>query len=207
MGADDLPLRNIPQEDRALRQGRWQTKIGFGVKGKTLGIIGLGRLGSLVAGYGKAFGMEASAGAAASTPKKPPPSASRTSPRTNSFRSRISSRSTSRSATARRAGRRRRSRADEADSYLINTSRAPIVDEAALLAALKGRKIAGAAIDVFENEPITKGHPFFELDNVVVTPHLGYAIEDNFRVNYGSAVENIRAFLDGKPVRQIKPRT
>jgi phosphoglycerate dehydrogenase-like enzyme len=92
-------------------------------------------------------------------------------------------------------------------AYLVNTSRAPVVDEGALLAALKGRKIAGAAIDVFDVEPVTKGHPFFELDNVIVTPHLGYVIEENLRINYQSAIENIRAFLAGKPIRLVKPRS
>jgi glyoxylate reductase len=92
-------------------------------------------------------------------------------------------------------------------AYLVNTSRAPIIDQAALLAALKGRKIAGAAIDVYDVEPVTRCHPLFELDNVIVTPHLGYAIEENMRINYQSAVENIRAFLAGKPIRLVKPRT
>ena len=92
------------------------------------------------------------------------------------------------------------------NAYLVNTSRGPIVDQAALVAALKGKRIAGAAIDVYDHEPVGKDHPFFALDNVVLTPHLGYVIEENLRANYANAVENIRAFLDGKPIRLIKPR-
>ncbi|HVA14875.1 MAG TPA: D-2-hydroxyacid dehydrogenase family protein [Stellaceae bacterium] len=200
-------LRNIPHEDRALRQGRWQTRIGFGAKGKTLGIIGLGRLGKLVAGYGKAFGMDVIGWSRSFDAEKA---------------AELGIRSVDKETLLAQAdivtihvGLSDSSRgllgaADLArmkpTSYLVNTSRAPIVDQAALLAALKGRRIAGAAIDVFDNEPVTKGHPFFELDNVVVTPHLGYAIEENFRINYGSAVENIRAFLDGKPIRLVKSR-
>ena len=201
-------FRSIPHEDHALRQGRWQTRIGYGLKGKTLGIIGLGRLGSMVAGYGKAFGMDVlgwsrsfnDARAAELGIKRVDKDAifAQSDVVTLHVNLNDSSRGL---VTAADLGRMKPT------AYLVNTSRAPVVDQAALLAALKGRKIAGAAIDVFDVEPVTKGHPFFELDNVIVTPHLGYVIEENLRINYQSAVENIRAFLAGKPIRLVKPRS
>jgi len=88
-------------------------------------------------------------------------------------------------------------------AFLINSSRGPIVDEKALLATLQGKKIAGAGIDVYDVEPLPLDHPFRKLDNAVITPHLGYVTEENYRRFYGQMVENIRAWLDGKPVRVI----
>jgi phosphoglycerate dehydrogenase-like enzyme len=200
-------FRSITHEDRALRQGRWQTRIGHGMKGKTLGIIGLGRLGAMVAGYGKAFGMEVLGWSRSFDAEKAAKLGIKSVTKDELFSQsdvvtiHVNLNDSSRGLVgAADLGRMKPS------AYLVNTSRAPIVDQAALLAALKGRKVAGAAIDVYDVEPVTKGHPFFELDNVIVTPHLGYAIEENFRVNYTSAIENIRAFLDGKPVRLVKPR-
>lgn len=88
-------------------------------------------------------------------------------------------------------------------AFLVNTSRGPIVDESALLAALKEKRIAGAAIDVFEPEPIAKAHPLLGLGNTVITPHLGYVTEENYRLLYAQAVEDIAAFLDGKALRAL----
>ena len=200
-------LRNIPREDRAIRQGRWQTTIGYGAKGKTLGIIGLGRLGTLVAGYGKAFGMDVIGWSRSLTDARAAELGIKRVEKNEIFeRADIvtihvplndSSRGLVGAAELARM---------KPTSYIVNTSRGPIVEEAALLATLKGRRIAGAAIDVYDREPVPKDHPFLELDNVVLTPHLGYVIEEALRINYGSAVENIRAFLDGKPIRLIKPR-
>jgi len=86
-------------------------------------------------------------------------------------------------------------------AYLINTSRGPIVNEKALIAALESRKIAGAALDVYDQEPLPADHVLRRLDNVVLTPHLGYVTVENYRQMYGQAVEDIRAFLDGHPIR------
>ena len=90
-------------------------------------------------------------------------------------------------------------------AYLINTARGPIIDEKALIAALKARAIAGAGLDVFDVEPLPLDHPFRTMDNVVITPHLGYVSEQNYRAYFPDIVENIRAWLDGKPVRVIAP--
>jgi D-3-phosphoglycerate dehydrogenase len=90
--------------------------------------------------------------------------------------------------------------------YLVNTSRGPIVDEKALLAALSAKAIAGAGLDVFDIEPLPLNHPFRNMDNVVITPHLGYVSEQNYRGYFQGVVEDIRAWLDGKPVRIIPPK-
>jgi phosphoglycerate dehydrogenase-like enzyme len=200
-------LRSIPHEDHALRQGRWQTRIGYSAKGKTLGIIGLGRLGTMVAGYGKAFGMEVIGWSRSFTDARAAELGIKRVEKDALFAQadivtlHVNLNDSSRGLVgAAELGRMKPT------AYLVNTSRGPVVEEAALLAALKRRKIAGAAIDVYDVEPVAKGHPYFELDNVIVTPHLGYVIEENLRINYTSAVENIRAFLDGKPIRLVKPR-
>jgi len=88
-------------------------------------------------------------------------------------------------------------------AYLVNTSRGPIVDGAALLETLRSRRIAGAALDVYDQEPLPADHPLRSLDNVVLTPHLGYVLEENYRLLYRQAAENIRAFMDGKQLRAI----
>ena len=88
-------------------------------------------------------------------------------------------------------------------AFFINTSRGPIADEKAIEAALTGKKIAGAAIDVYNEEPLALDHPFRKLDNIVITPHLGYVTAENYKRFYGQMVEDIRAWLDGKPVRVI----
>jgi phosphoglycerate dehydrogenase-like enzyme len=88
-------------------------------------------------------------------------------------------------------------------AFLINTSRGPIVDEKALEATLRGKKIAGAGIDVYNEEPLAADHPFRKLDNIVITPHLGYVTAENYKRFYGQMVEDVRAWLDGKPIRVI----
>lgn len=200
-------LRNIPREDRAIRQGRWQTTIGYGAKGKTLGIIGLGRLGSMVAGYGKAFGMNVIGWSRSLTDARASEIGVERVEKDALFqRADIVTIHVNLNESSRGLVGAAELARMKPTAYLVNTSRGPIVEEAALLAALKGRRIAGAAIDVYDREPVPKDHPFLELDNVVLTPHLGYVIEEGLRINYANAVENIRAFLDGKPIRTIKPR-
>ena len=92
------------------------------------------------------------------------------------------------------------------DAYLVNTSRGPIVDEATLIDALKGRAIAGAGIDVFDTEPLPKDHPLLLLDNVLLTPHLGYVTRETYEAFYGQTLENIRGLMEGKPQRVLNPQ-
>jgi phosphoglycerate dehydrogenase-like enzyme len=197
-------VRHIPAEDRAVRAGRWQTTLGIGLKGKTLGLIGLGRLGGQVAEIGKAFGMEVVAWSQNLTAERATAAGATLVGKDELFQRAdvvsihvvLSPRSRGLVGAA-ELGRMKRS------AFLVNTSRGPVVDEGALLAALRERRIAGAGLDVFEPEPLPKNHPLLALDNVVITPHLGYVTEENYRLLYGQAVEDIRAFLDGMPLRPL----
>jgi len=169
-----------------------------------LGIVGLGRLGSQMATIGNAFGMQVLAWSQNLTA---------------AHAAEIGAQRVEKDELFSRAdvvtihlglGDRTRGVVGAAElarmkptAYLVNTSRGPIVQEAALIEALKARRIAGAAIDVFGREPVPAGHPLLALDNLLVTPHLGYVTEENYRLIYGHAVENIRAFLDGKPIRTM----
>jgi phosphoglycerate dehydrogenase-like enzyme len=196
--------RHIPREDQALREGRWQTSLGIGLKGKTLGLLGLGRLGGQVARIGQAFGMEtiawsqnltaaraAEVGAAAVSKEELFARADIVS-----IHVVLSPRSRGLVAAAELARMK-------PTAFLVNTSRGPIVDEPALIAALRERRIAGAGLDVFEPEPLPRDHPLLALDNVVLTPHLGYVTAEGYRLAYGHAVEDIGAFLDGTVLRPL----
>ncbi len=197
-------LRHIPREDRATREGRWQTTLGLGLKGKTLGLLGLGRLGGQVAKIGTAFGMDPIAWSQNLTAARAADAGAALVAKEALFtRADILS-------IHLVLGPRTRGLVGAAElarmkptAFLVNTSRGPIVDEAALVAALADQRIAGAAIDVFEPEPVAKDQPLLRLDNTVVTPHLGYVTEENYRLLYGQAVEDIRAFLDGKVLRGL----
>jgi phosphoglycerate dehydrogenase-like enzyme len=198
--------RNIAREDRAMRKGEWQSSIGTGLKGKTLGLLGLGRLGAQVAAIGKAFGMEIVAW-----------SQNLTAERAASAGARLVDKETLFTAADIVSihlvlGERTRGLVKAADlarmkpsAFLVNTSRGPIVDERALIAALESRRIAGAAIDVYDREPLPAEHPLRRLPNTVLTPHLGYVTTENYRLAYGQAVEAIRAYLAGTPIRVIAP--
>ena len=196
--------RQIPREDEGMRCGRWQTTVGTGLEGKTLGLLGLGNLGSRVAVIGRAFGMQVIAW-----------STNLTAERCNS----LGVERVEKEELFRRAdflsvhlvlSSRSRGSVDAAElawmkptAYFINTSRGPIVNEHALIAALAGRKIAGAALDVYDQEPLPADHPLRRLDNVVLTPHLGYVTLENYRRMYAQALEDIRGFLEGRPIRII----
>ena len=198
--------RSITREDAAMRKGGWQTTIGIGLHGKVLGILGLGRLGSQVAAFGKAFQMEVIAWSENLTAERASSLGVQRVDKQELFR-------TSDFLTIHMIlSKRTRSLVGPDDlaamkpsAYLINTSRGPIVDERALIATLEGRKIAGAALDVYDQEPLPGDHPLRRLENVVLTPHLGYVTAENYRVFYGDAVENVRAFLAGNPIRVLTP--
>jgi phosphoglycerate dehydrogenase-like enzyme len=197
-------FRHIPQEDRATRAGHWQTTLGIGLKGKTLGLLGLGRLGSQVARVGQAFGMEVIAWSQNLTAERAAEAGAALVAKEELFARAdvvsihlvLSPRSRGLVGAA-ELGRMKRT------AFLVNTSRGPIVDEAALLASLEEQRIAGAGLDVFEPEPLPREHPLLRLDNVVITPHLGYVTEEGYRLAYGHAVEDIRAFLEGKVLRPL----
>ena len=195
--------RHIGFENARMKAGeQWQTTIGLDLEGLTLGIVGLGKLGQRVAGVGKAFGMKVLAWSQNLTPEKAEEAGVDYASREDLFAKsdfvsihyQLSDRSRG-LITAADLGRMKKT------AYLINTARAPIVDQAALLKALQDKNIAGAGLDVFEVEPLPLDHPYRKLDNVVLTPHLGYVVEESFRAFYGDTVENILAWLDGKPIR------
>jgi phosphoglycerate dehydrogenase-like enzyme len=196
--------RHIPQEDQQMRKGGWQTTIGVGLNGKVLGILGLGRLGSEVARVGRAFQMEVIAWSQNLTAEHAGSVGATRVEKDEIFQRAdfvtvhlILSKRTRGLVTARELGLMKPS------TYLINTSRGPIVEERALVDALTNRKLAGAALDVYDEEPLPADHPLRKLDNVVLTPHLGYVTVENYRRCYSDAVEDIRAFLAGHPIRTI----
>ncbi|HWK94040.1 MAG TPA: D-2-hydroxyacid dehydrogenase family protein [Pseudolabrys sp.] len=197
--------RRIGFENARMKAGEpWQVTIGRDLEGLTLGIVGLGKLGSRVAAVGKAFGMNVIAWSQNLTPEKAKEGGAQYASREELFAQAdivtvhlvLSERSRG-LVTADDIGRMKKT------AYLINTARAPIVDQAALLKALDEKRITGAGLDVFEVEPLPVDHPYRMLDNVVLTPHLGYVSEQTYRKFYPDIVENIAAFLDGKPVRVI----
>ena len=197
-------FRHIPREDRATREGRWQTTLGLGLKGKTLGLLGLGRLGGQVAKIGAAFGMTPIAWSQNLTAARAAEAGATLVSKEELFaRADIVSVHLVLSPRSRGMVGAAELARMKPTAFLVNTSRGPIVDEAALVAALKGRRIAGAGIDVFEPEPAAKDHPLLQLDNTVITPHLGYVTEENYRLLYGQAVEDIAGFLDGKVLRGL----
>jgi phosphoglycerate dehydrogenase-like enzyme len=201
-------LRHIPLEYESLRRGgKWQLTVGRELAGKHLGVIGLGRLGSRVARVGLAFGMKVSAWSKNLTVERCDEIGVALAGsldellRTSDIATihLVLSDRTRGLIGARELGLMKPT------ALLINTSRGPIVDETALIATLKGKQIAGAGLDVFDQEPLPSGHSFRTLDNVVATPHLGYVTEETYRICYGEAVENIAAWLAGKPLRVIAP--
>jgi len=197
--------RRIPLEHAAVRAGRWQVELGEGLQGKTLGVLGLGRLGGQVAAVGRAFGMEVLAWSQNLTRERTAAAGVTLAASLDALLAAsdvvtihlVLSGRTRGLLGAAQLGRMRPS------AYLVNTSRGPIVDEAALVRALRERRIAGAALDVFDREPLPPGHPLLALDHVVLTPHVGYVTKETYQVFYGDAVEDVVAFLDGAPVREI----
>jgi D-3-phosphoglycerate dehydrogenase len=197
--------RHICFEQTRLKAGLpWQTTIGLDLEGMTLALLGLGRLGARMAEIGQAFRMNVIAWSQNLAPERCAEVGVESVSRDDLFRRadflsihlQLSPR-TRGLVGARELGLMKRS------AYLINTSRGPIVDEAALIAALREKRIAGAGLDVFDIEPLPVDHPLRELDNVVLTPHLGYVVEQNYRAFFDGMVDAIRGFLDGKPERVL----
>ena len=197
--------RNIGRENARMHAGeRLQKFVGMEIEGKTLGVVGLGKLGSKVSGLAKAFGMNVIAWSPNLTPERCKEVGVGYASKEDLF-------ATADIVTVHVVlSQRSRGLVGAADlarmkptSYLVNTARGPIVDEAALLQTLQQRKIAGAAVDVFSVEPLPVDHPFRKLDNIVVTPHLGYVTEEGFRNHYSQMVDGIDAWFKGEPLRRL----
>ena len=198
--------RQIPQEDRATRAGNWQRSLGVGLTGKTLGILALGRLGSQVGAIGRAFGMNLIAWSEnLSEERARECGAERVSKEDLLRRSDVLTIHTKLSERTQGLLGRKELALMKPSAFLVNTSRGPIVEEAALLEVLRNKAIAGAGLDVFDQEPLPAGHPLLGLDNVVLTPHLGYVTEEVYRVFYGETLENILAFVKEEPTRVLNP--
>lgn len=197
--------RKVGFENARLNAGAaWQSTVGRDLSGKTLGLVGLGRLGTRVANIAKAFGMNVVAWSQNLTPAKCQEVgvtyASKEQLLEQSDFISIHVVLSKRTQGLIGAGDLARMKGS---AFLINTSRGPIVDEAALVDALRENRIAGAGVDVFDQEPLPLNHPFRSLARAQITPHLGYVTEDNYRLNYGQIVENICAFIAGNPMRVI----
>jgi phosphoglycerate dehydrogenase-like enzyme len=198
-------LRRIPQEDRATRAGQWQVSLGVGLRDKVLGMIGLGNLGSQVATVGKAFQMQVLAWSQNLTAERAAQFGATLVTKDELLsRADIVTIHLVLSERTRRLLGARELALMKPTAYLINTSRGPIVEEQALVEALEKKTIAGAALDVYDEEPLPLDHPLRRLENTVITPHVGYVTAEGYRVFYGHAVEDIQAFLRGQPVRVIK---
>jgi phosphoglycerate dehydrogenase-like enzyme len=198
--------RSLPKERAAMGRGEWQTTLGSDLSGHTLGLVGLGNLGGRMTKVALAFGMNVIAWSSNLTAERA---------------AEVGARFVSKEQLFDEAdfisihlvlGDRSRGLVQAADiarmkpsAYLINTSRGPIVDEGALIDALRQQRIAGAGLDVYDVEPLPSNHPLLELDNVVLMPHLGFVTRDNYAAFYGGMVECIRAYLDGSPIRVLNP--
>jgi phosphoglycerate dehydrogenase-like enzyme len=198
--------RKISFENARMKSGEpWQVTLGGDLHGKTLGILGLGKLGSRVAKVGLAFGMKIIAWSQNLTPEKCREAGAEYATKEELLKkSDFITLHMVLSPRSRGLIGAHQLSLMKPSAYLINTSRGPLVDEAALIAALKENRIAGAGLDVYDVEPLPRDHPFRKLPNVLLTPHLGYVTADNYRIFYGQTAEAVRAFLDGKSVRVIE---
>ena len=196
--------KQIPREDTAMHEGGWQEGLGIGLNGKTLGILGLGKLGSRVAKIGQGFAMETIAWSQNLTEEKAAEHGVRRVEKEELFKQSdiltihlvLSDRSRGLVGAPELA-------LMKPSAFLVNTSRGPLVDETALVDALRNKRIAGAALDVYNVEPLPADHPYRSLDNTVLTCHTGYVVQEMYELAYGQAVENIRAWQDGEPVRLL----
>ena len=195
---------HIPAHDNAMKSGGWQTRLNGDLRGKTLGVIGLGKLGGAVATVGRAFGMNVIAWSQNLSDERA---------------AEIGATKVSKEALLKEADYvsihlvlSDRSRgligADDLalmkpTAYIVNTSRGPIIDEDALLETLRAGRIAGAGIDVYSVEPLPADHPYRSLDNILLTPHMGYVATDNIAKMYSDAADDIVAFMDGEPLRVL----
>ena len=199
-------VRHIGQEHARMTQGGWQSTTGMILAGRTLGLLGLGRIGKRMAEYAKVFGMEVIAWSQNLTAEAASAVGVRRVEKDELFAQAdvlsihlVLSDRTRGLVTAADLGRTKPA------AYLINTSRGPIVQEAALIAALREGRIAGAGLDVFDQEPPPPDHPYRSMANVTLTPHLGYVTRETLHAFYSDTVENVAGFLEGAPIRVANP--
>jgi phosphoglycerate dehydrogenase-like enzyme len=195
-------VRNVPAEFLSIRTGEWQISIGGDLEGKTIGIVGLGNIGARIARIAQAFGMNVIAWSQNLTRESAAEHGALLVSKEELFRAAdivtihlVLSRRTKGIVGATELG------SMKPTAYFINTSRGPLVDEYALINVLKNRAIAGAALDVFDVEPLPASHPFRSLDRLLVTPHIGFVTNETYRIFYRDTVENIAAWLNGAPIR------
>ena len=199
-------MRDLPAQQAALRAGQWQTSVGWGTEGRTLGVIGLGKLGARAAKVGLAMGLKVVAWSQNLTEERAAEvGVTRVDKATLlatadvvTLHLILSDRSRGIIGAGDFAQMKR-------TAFIVNTSRGPLIDQDALIAALKAGTIAGAGIDVFDIEPLPQDHPILSAPNTVLTPHLGYVTQQNYTAYYKGAVEAIAAFNAGAPVRVITP--
>jgi len=196
--------RNLVTEANSMRNGGWQVGLGSDLYGKTLGILGLGSIGKWVAQYGKAFGMRVIAWSENLTAERAAESGVTYVSKQELFeQSDVLSVHLVLSDRSRGLVDAQALNWMKPTAYLVNTARGPIVDEAALISLLQQHRIAGAALDVYDPEPLPADHPFRSMDNVLATPHIGYVTENNYRMFFSQMIEDIQAWHGGKPIRVI----
>jgi phosphoglycerate dehydrogenase-like enzyme len=199
-------LRNIPAEFASVQRGQWQISIGGDLEGKTIGLVGLGKIGARIATIAHAFGMNVLAWSQNLTRESAEEHGTRLVSKEELFRAAdivtihlVLSPRTKGIIGATELGLMKPT------AYLVNTSRGPLVDETALISALKNRTFAGAALDVYDIEPLSASHPFRSLDRLLVTPHIGFVTNETYKIFFRDTVENIVAWLSGTPVRVSAP--
>jgi phosphoglycerate dehydrogenase-like enzyme len=196
--------RQLVPEATAVREGGWQTTVGRDLAGHTLGLLGLGRIGTQVAAVGRAFGMDVAAWSRSLTPER----AAQAGVRAASLDDVLSASDVVSVHLALAEGTRglvgeRELALMRPDALLVNTSRGPIVDEHALLAALQRGHLGGVGLDVFDEEPLPAEHPLRNAPRTLLTPHLGYVTRDVYATFWGGVVEDVAAYLDGAPIRTL----
>jgi phosphoglycerate dehydrogenase-like enzyme len=206
IGLAQAVMRKIPASDAAVRRGEWPTPMTPILHGKTLGLVGLGRVGKHVARIGAAFGTKVLAW----SPRLDPQTAAAGGAEYRELDSLLAASDVvsihvSLAASSRNLLDARRLALMKPSAFLVNTARGPIVNEAALVAALAERRIAGAGLDVFDQEPLPAGHPLTKLDNVVLAPHLGWTTDDGYERFAASAADALLAYLDGREFPRFAP--
>ncbi len=202
-------MRQLPQQVAALKAGRWQVGVGHTLRGKTLGVYGYGRIGSAVAGYGKAFGMNVWVWARSSSRERARSDGYRVAPSKEAFFSECDVLSLHLRLVE--ATRGIVTAGDLAHmkptALLVNTSRAPLIAPGALVAALQRGRPGMAAVDVYEQEPVLDPrHPLLAMENVVCTPHIGYVTRDEYEVQFSDVFDQIVAYAAGTPINIVNPR-